>query len=37
MVTKGRPAGEALKFLKWVISGNATTKKIINSSWIAVY
>jgi phosphate transport system substrate-binding protein len=37
MVTKGRPKGETLKFLKWVISGNATTKRIINSSWIAIY
>jgi len=37
MVTKGTPKGEAAKFIKWVTSGNATTKKIINSSWIAVY
>lgn len=37
MVTKGKPKGEAAKFIKWVTSGNATTKKIINSSWIAVY
>jgi phosphate transport system substrate-binding protein len=37
MVTKGAPKGEAAKFIKWVTSGNATTKKIINSSWIAVY
>ena len=37
MVTKGAPKGEAKKFIKWVTSGNATTKKIINSSWIAVY
>ena len=37
MVTKGKPKGEAAKFIKWVTSGNATTKKIISSSWIAVY
>jgi phosphate transport system substrate-binding protein len=37
MVTKGAPSGEAAKFIKWVTSGNKTTKKIINSSWIAVY
>ena len=37
MVTKGRPKGETLKFLKWVISGNAITKRIISSSWIAIY
>jgi phosphate transport system substrate-binding protein len=37
MVTKGVPKGEALKFLKWVTSGNKTTKKIINSSWIAIH
>ncbi len=37
MVTKGAPKGEAAKFLAWVTSGNATTKRIINSSWIAVH
>ncbi len=37
MVTKGAPKGEALKFIKWVTSGNKTTKAIINSSWIAIY
>jgi len=37
MVTKGAPKGEAAKFIKWVTSGNKTTKSIINSSWIAVY
>lgn len=37
MVTKGLPKGEALKFIKWVTSGNAATKRIINSSWIAVH
>jgi phosphate transport system substrate-binding protein len=37
MVTKGVPKGEALKFIKWVTSGNAVTKRIINSSWIAIH
>lgn len=37
MVTKGAPKGEALKFLKWVTSGNRTTKQIIGSSWIAIH
>jgi phosphate transport system substrate-binding protein len=37
MVTKGVPKGEALKFIKWVTSGNQTTKRIINSSWIAIH
>jgi phosphate transport system substrate-binding protein len=37
MVTKGAPKGETAKFIKWVTSGNKTTKAIINSSWIAVY
>jgi phosphate transport system substrate-binding protein len=37
MVTKGVPRGEAAKFIRWVTSGNKTTKKIINSSWIAVH
>jgi phosphate transport system substrate-binding protein len=37
MVTKGTPKGAAAKFIKWVTSGNKTTKAIINSSWIAVY
>ena len=37
MVTKGKPKGEALKFLTWVTSGNKATKSIISSSWIAVY
>jgi phosphate transport system substrate-binding protein len=37
MVTKGGPKGEAAKFIKWVTSGNKTTKSIINSSWIAVH
>jgi phosphate transport system substrate-binding protein len=37
MVTKGVPKGEALKFISWVTSGKAATKKIINSSWIAIH
>ncbi len=37
MVTKGRPKGEALKFLKWVTGGNKVTKSIIGSDWISVY
>jgi phosphate transport system substrate-binding protein len=37
MVTKGVPKGEALKFIKWVTSGNKTTKAIINSNWIAIH
>jgi phosphate transport system substrate-binding protein len=37
MVTKGTPKGDVAKFLRWVISGNKTTKKIINSSWIAIH
>jgi len=37
MVTKGRPKGEALKFILWITSGNRTVDSIINSSWIAVH
>jgi hypothetical protein len=37
MVTKGVPKGGTLQFIKWVTSGNKVTKKIINSSWIAVH
>jgi phosphate transport system substrate-binding protein len=37
MVTKGAPKGEVAKFLRWVTSGNKTSKKIINSSWIAIH
>ncbi|MFI5004593.1 MAG: phosphate ABC transporter substrate-binding protein [Solirubrobacterales bacterium] len=38
MVTKGKPKGEAAKFLKWVIKpGNRTVRAIVNSSWIAIY
>jgi phosphate transport system substrate-binding protein len=37
MVTKGAPKGAALKFIDWVTSGNAVTKSIISSSWIAIH
>jgi phosphate transport system substrate-binding protein len=38
MVTKGKPKGEALKFLAWVTKPhNKTVEAIVNSSWIAVY
>jgi phosphate transport system substrate-binding protein len=37
MVTKAVPKGEVAKFLRWVTSGNKATKKIINSSWIAIH
>ena len=37
MVTKGAPKGEGAKFIRWVTSGNRTTKSIINSNWIAVH
>jgi phosphate transport system substrate-binding protein len=37
MVTRGVPKGEVRKFLQWVTSGNNVTKRIINSSWIAIY
>ena len=37
MATKGKPKGEALKFLKWVTSGNKVTKSIVGSDWITVY
>jgi len=37
MVTKGKPKGEALKFLAWVTSGNKVTKEIIGSSWITIH
>ena len=37
MVTKGAPKGEVAKFLRWVTSGNKATKKIINTSWIAIH
>jgi len=38
MVTKGRPKGEAAKFLEWVTRpGNQTVRSIVNSSWIAIH
>ena len=37
MVTKHAPKGAAAKFISWVTSGNAITKKIIGSSWIPIH
>jgi len=37
MVTKGRPKGEAAKYIAWVTSGKKSVNAIINSSWIAVH
>ena len=37
MVTKTKPSAAAVKYIKWVTSGNAVTKNIINSSWIAIH
>ena len=37
VVTKGHPKGAAAKFIKWITSGNRTTKSIIASNWIPVY
>jgi phosphate transport system substrate-binding protein len=37
MVTKGVPKGPAAKYIKWVTSGNKTTKKIISSNWITIH
>ncbi len=37
MVTKSHPSAAAVKYIKWVTSGNAVTKKIINSQWIAIH
>jgi phosphate transport system substrate-binding protein len=37
MVTKGRPKGEAAKYIAWVTSGKKNVDAIINSSWIAVH
>ena len=37
MVTKGAPKGTAAKFITWITSGNAITKKIISSSWIPIH
>ncbi len=37
MVPRDRPKGKRSSSSKWVTSGNKTTKKIINSNWIAIY
>jgi len=37
VVTKGVPKGETLKYISWIVSGNKTVDKIINSSWIAIH
>jgi len=38
MVTKGPPKGEARRFINWITKpGNTTVRRIINSSWIAIY
>lgn len=38
MVTKGRPKGEAAKFIDWVTKpGNLTVRKIVSSEWIAIH
>jgi phosphate transport system substrate-binding protein len=37
MVTKGRPKGEAAKYIAWVTSGKKSVDAIINSDWIAVH
>jgi phosphate transport system substrate-binding protein len=38
MVTKGRPKGEAAKFIDWITKpGNATVRKIVSSEWIAIH
>jgi phosphate transport system substrate-binding protein len=37
MVSREPLKGETAKFVKWVTSGNKTTKNIINSDWIAIY
>jgi len=37
MVTKGRPKGEAAKYIAWVTSGRKNVDAIINSSWIAIH
>ncbi len=37
MVTKGRPTGEAAKYIAWVTSGKKNVDAIINSSWIAIH
>jgi phosphate transport system substrate-binding protein len=38
MVTKGRPRGDAAKFLAWVTKpGNTAVRSIVNSQWIAIH
>lgn len=38
MVTKGRPTGEAAKFISWVVKpGNKVVRSIIASEWIAIH
>ena len=37
MVTKGRPKGEAAKYIAWVTSGKRSVDDIINSNWIAIH
>jgi phosphate transport system substrate-binding protein len=38
MVTKGRPKGEAAKFIDWITKpGNMTVRKIVSSEWIAIH
>jgi phosphate transport system substrate-binding protein len=37
MVTTTHPSAAAVKYIKWVTSGNAVTKRIINSQWIAIH
>jgi phosphate transport system substrate-binding protein len=37
MVTTTHPSAPAVKYIKWVTSGNAVTKRIINSQWIAIH
>ena len=38
MVTKGRPTGEAEKFIAWVVKpGNKVARSIIASEWIAIH
>jgi phosphate transport system substrate-binding protein len=38
MVTKGRPQGEAAKFIDWIVKpGNLTVRKIVSSEWIAIH
>jgi phosphate transport system substrate-binding protein len=37
-VTRGKPKGEAAKFINWVTKpGNTTVRRIVNTQWIAIY